>query len=71
MFVDYLYKVLFVNRKKSLYFWWLGPITSTPERTWGKEVFYEYLRTGDKMFAIVKQKHKIAVKEAKTKKNKV
>ena len=35
----------------------------------GKKVFYEYLMTGDKMFAIVKQKHKeIAVKEAKTKK---
>ena len=34
-----------------------------------KKVFYEYLITGDKMFAIVKQKHKeIAVKEAKTKK---
>ena len=34
-----------------------------------KKVFYEYLMTGDKMFAIVKQKHKeIAVKEAKTKK---
>ena len=32
-------------------------------------MFYEYLMTGDKMFAIVKQKHKeIAVKEAKTKK---
>ena len=34
-----------------------------------KKVFYEYLMTGDKMFAIVKQRHKeIAVKEAKTKK---
>ena len=34
-----------------------------------KKVFYEYLMTGDKMFAVVKQKHKeIAVKEAKTKK---
>ena len=29
-----------------------------------KKVFYEYLMTGDKMFAIVKQKHKeIAVKQ--------
>ena len=34
-----------------------------------KKVFYEYLMTGDKMFVIMKQKHKeIAVKEAKTKK---
>ena len=35
----------------------------------GKKVFYEYLMTGNKMFAIVKQKHKeIAVKGSQDKK---
>ena len=55
MFVDYLNKVLLLTGRRVC--------------TFGDLVFYEYLMTGDKMFAIVKKKHKeIAVKEAKTKK---
>ena len=43
----------------------LAPL-SEHQRGPGKKVLYEYLMTGDKIFPIVKQKHRdIAVKEAK------
>ena len=39
------------------------------DRGKGKKVFYEYLMTGDKMFQIVKEKHKEnAAKEARAQK---